>query len=139
MDKIERILKKLNVLVVDDMEAMRCMVTGCLNDLGIRKYRVAPNGNVAWGQLQNSTADIIICDWDMPQVSGIEFLKMVRSSERHKHIPFLMLTATTDKKSVVEAVSCGVTDYLSKPFQPQELEYRIIKLLRKLKSASTNT
>jgi two-component system chemotaxis response regulator CheY len=75
---------------------------------------------------------IIVCDWDMPKMTGIELLKLVKESELHKHIPFLLLTAATQKSQVLEAVKAGVSDYLSKPFQPKELEYRIVKLLRKV-------
>lgn len=133
MDKIEKIFQTLNVLVVDDMETMRNMANACLKDLGVKKIYIQNNGLDAWNQLKNTHIDIIICDWDMPKMSGIELLKLVRDSEQHKHIPFLMLTATTEKQSVASAIEAGVSDYLSKPFQPKELAYRVIKLLRKVK------
>lgn len=133
MDKIDEAFSELNVLVVDDMDAIRNLINSCLKELGVRDVFLAPNGRVAWNQLQNNRIDMIVCDWDMPQMTGFELLKTVRESKAHEHIPFLMLTATTEKINVVHAVEAGVSDYLSKPFLPKDLEYRVIKLLRKVK------
>ena len=133
MDKMDRIFQTINVLVVDDMESIRSVVNSCLKDIGVQKIHIAPNGDEAWKIMKSTRIDIIICDWDMPKVSGLELLKLVRNAENHCHIPFLMLTATTEKERVVNALEAGVSDYLSKPFQPKELEYRFIKLLRKVK------
>jgi two-component system chemotaxis response regulator CheY len=133
MDKTEEKFKALQVLVVDDMDSIRNLVNACLNELGIRRVILAPNGSVAWNQLQNTDIDIIICDWDMPQLSGLELLRLVRASKQHSCIPFLMLTGSTEKEKVIDAVEAGASDYLSKPFSPQDLEQRVIKLLRKIK------
>ena len=136
MDKnseIDEIFGNLNVLVVDDMDAIRNLVNSCLQELGVNTVLLAPNGRVAWTELQNTQVDLIICDWDMPKVSGLELLKLVRGAKEYSHIPFLMLTATTEKEKVVGAVVAGVSDFLTKPFLPKDLEYRVIKLLRKVK------
>lgn len=136
MDKTEEKFKALQVLVVDDMDSIRNLVNSCLNELGVNRVILAPNGNVAWNHLQNTNIDIIICDWDMPQLSGLEVLRLVRASKQHTHIPFLMLTGTTDREKVIDAVEAGANDYLSKPFSPKDLEYRVVKLVRKVKSKS---
>jgi len=133
MDNLEKTLQMVNVLVVDDMESIRSLVNSCLKEIGVKQVCISHNGDDAWKKLQNTRIDIIICDWDMPKVSGLDLLKLIRGSDKHSHIPFLMLTATTEKESVVNALEVGVSDYLSKPFQPKELEYRFIKLLRKVK------
>lgn len=138
MDSIENKIQTLNVLVVDDMESIRSMVSACLKEMGVRQVFPMPNGEVAWKNLQTIEIDLIVCDWDMPQVCGLELLKLVRGSARHQHIPFLMLTGTTEKERVVAAVTAGVNDFLSKPFQPKELEYRVIKLLRKVKTQKSS-
>lgn len=132
MDNVVKILQKINILVVDDMEAMRSMVNGCLRELGAPSIMMEPNGKCAWALLQKKRIDLIVCDWDMPQMTGLELLKLVRESDKHKHIPFLMLTAATEGERVRSAVEAGVNDYLSKPFQPKALEYRVVKLLRKV-------
>jgi two-component system chemotaxis response regulator CheY len=134
VDKIDAKFQALSVLVVDDMDVIRNLVSSCLKELGVRKVFLSPNGSIAWNQLQDTPIDIIICDWDMPQVSGLELLKLIRASTKYNHIPFLMLTATTEKEKVVDAMEAGVSDFLSKPFSPKDLEYRVIKLLRKVKA-----
>ncbi len=133
MDDLEQLLKSINILVVDDMEVMRSMVSSCLREIGVNHIEMAPNGDAAWKILNAASIDLIICDWDMPGLSGLELLNHIRGSDRCNHIPFLMLTATTEKEKVESAIKAGVSDYLSKPFQSQELEYRVIKLLRKVK------
>jgi len=133
MENPEKIIKKINILVVDDMETIRRMVNSCLQELGAEHVFMDGNGELAWETLMGKRIDLIISDWDMPKVSGLDLLERVRGSEDHKHIPFLMLTATTEKKKVVGAIEAGISDYLTKPFQPKELEYRVVKLLRKVK------
>lgn len=133
MHKTEKTFESLNVLVVDDMDSIRNLINTCLKELGIRNVFLAPNGSVAWNELQSTRIDIIICDWDMPKMSGLELLKLVRASKPHSQIPFLMLTGSTESEKVITAVEAGVSDYLSKPFLPKDLEYRVIKLLSKIK------
>ncbi len=132
MNDPSKILKQINILVVDDMEPMLSLISACLRKLGVEKLTTANNGQNAWKILNKNRIDLIVCDWDMPKMTGLELLKLVRESDVHKHIPFLLLTATTEKKLVLEAVQAGVSDYLAKPFTPKELDFRIIKLLRKI-------
>jgi len=134
MDSLEEKFKALQVLVVDDMDSSRNLVNSCLNELGVKRTILAPNGSVAWTQLQNTSIDIIICDWDMPQLSGLELLRLVRASRQYCGIPFLMLTGSTEKEKVIDAIEAGASDYLTKPFSPKDLEYRVIKLLSKVKA-----
>jgi len=134
MDNIEEAIKKINILIVDDMEAIRSMINSCLKHLGVEHVFMDVNGEVAWKTLNEKRVDLVICDWDMPKVSGLELLKRIRASEHYNHIPFLMLTATTKREHIVDAINAGTSDYLTKPFKPKELEYRVIKLLRKVKS-----
>lgn len=126
-------IAKIRFLVVDDMDAIRTLVKACLKDLGATQIVVAFDGESAWDYVNSQTIDVIISDWDMPKMSGIELLTKVRSHEEYNHIPFLLLTAVNEKGNVVEALKAGVTDYLSKPFQPKELGYRVVKLLPKVK------
>ncbi|MFC3122262.1 response regulator [Agaribacter flavus] len=125
-------LKRINILVVDDMESMVNLVKSCLLSLGAEKITTATNGANAWSILNKKDIDLIICDWDMPKMTGFGLLKLVRESEMHKHIPFLLLTAAREKKLVMDALEAGVSDYLAKPFQPKELSFRVVKLLRKI-------
>ena len=133
MQSLEKTLKAMRVLVMDEMDSIRNMVQSCLKELGVEEIMMSGNGESGWQILTDKPVDIIICDWDMPKLTGIELLERVRASEYHQHIPFLMLTATVEKEDVVTAVAAGVTDYLAKPFNASSLEYRILKMLRKIK------
>jgi two-component system chemotaxis response regulator CheY len=132
MQDPSKLLKQIHILIVDDMEAIRSMIKACLRDLGASKISTTFDGEEAWKIIQSQKIDMIVCDWDMPRTTGLELLQLVRSKEESKHIPFLMLTASNEKGRVLSAVEAGVNDYLSKPFQPKELEFRVIKLLRKV-------
>ncbi|WP_412972591.1 response regulator [Glaciecola sp. MF2-115] len=132
MEDPATLLKKMNILVADDMDSMLGLITTCLRELGAENIFTATNGQNAWKLLNRKAIDLIICDWDMPELTGLQLLNFVRESDMHKHIPFLLLTASTEKARVLEAVKAGVDDYLAKPFQPKELDYRVIKLLRKV-------
>jgi two-component system chemotaxis response regulator CheY len=126
------LIKHINILAVDDMEAILGLVKGCLRNLGAANVDTAMNGEAAWQLLKQKRYHMIICDWDMPKMSGLTLLKNIRGSTTYKDLPFLLLTATVDKEHVIRAVEAGVSDYLSKPFRPKELEFRVVKLLRKV-------
>lgn len=132
-------LANLRVLVIDDMEAMRQMEVSCLKDIGVMQVVSANNGEQAWRLLQQQPVDLIICDWDMPQLNGLQLLKRVRQADRISHIPFIMVTANSEGALVKRAVVDGVSDYLVKPFQPRDLGYRVIKVLHQLKPAASPT
>ena len=132
MNNSTDLIKQINILAVDDMEAILGVVKGCLRNLGATNVDTAMNGEAAWQMLKQKRYHMVICDWDMPKMSGLTLLNKIRSSLTYKELPFLLLTATVDKKQVISAVEAGVSDYLSKPFKPKELEFRIIKLLRKV-------
>jgi DNA-binding response OmpR family regulator len=80
--------------------------------------------------MQNAV-DLVVFDWHMPKISGIELLKVVRLNEEKKALPFLMVTSTSDLTAVKNALDSGVSDYMIKPFQPAQLGFRASKLLTK--------
>jgi two-component system chemotaxis response regulator CheY len=127
-----KFLKKINILVADDMDSMLGLVKTCLRDLGVETIFTANDGHKAWKIINKERIDLVICDWDMPEMSGMQLLRFLRESDMHKHIPFLLLTASNQKAKVLEAVDAGVDDYLAKPFQPKDLDNRVIKLLDKI-------
>lgn len=127
------VIGKIHILVADDMEAIRTLVRASLRRIGAKHVEIAFDGESAWNVLQKKHIDLIICDWEMPKMNGLDLLAKIKESGEFKDIPFLLLTATTEKALVMKAVDAGVTDYLSKPFKPSELEYRVIKILRKIK------
>lgn len=132
MQNIETLLPKLNFLVVDAMEAMRSLVRSCLYELGAENVYVEQNDERAWKVLNPKKIHLIVSDLDIPTLNGLELLKRVRFSKEHQHIPFIMLTAESEKAKVLKIIKQGASDYITKPFKPKDLSYRIIKMLRKV-------
>ena len=120
----------MRVLVVDDMQAMRKVVVKILNDLSINNIISACDGNEALSLLDSLPFDLIISDWNMPNVNGLELLKAVRADERFKHIPFMMLTAESQKEYLLEAIKAKVTSYLSKPFTPETFKKKLEEIFK---------
>jgi len=129
----KQILERMNILVVDDMDSMVSVIKACLANLGAKKVNTAANGAEAWKMLQHQRIHLILSDWDMPKMTGLELLKKVRSSVDHCDIPFLLITATHDRDKVLSAIQTGVNEYVAKPFEAKELEYRVVKLLGRVK------
>jgi two-component system chemotaxis response regulator CheY len=118
----------MNILVVDDSQTMRRIVRGILKGLGFTHIMEADNGLRALEILKKEKVDFIVSDWNMPEVSGIELLKMVRATEQWKDLPFLMVTAEGKSEQVLEAVKNRVNNYVVKPFTPKVLEEKIGKI-----------
>ncbi len=135
--KVNQVISNASVLVIDDCGSIRELVSGILRELGFTKIHVAIDGAKAWTTLQSKTVDFVICDWDMPNLNGMELLNKMKAYDEFKDIPFLMVTASNEPQRVQEAIQNGVSDYIVKPFQVKDLSYRIVKLLRKIKAASS--
>ena len=104
------------VLVVDDSRIMRNIVKNTFTVLKIQAHFLeAEDGNKAMEVLINNKVDLVLLDWNMPNLSGIDFLKQVRAIDEYKTIPIVMVTSEASKLSVVEAVKAGVTAYVTKP------------------------
>ena len=121
--------KNINVLVVDDFETMRRIVKTSLKKLGFLNVIEAEDGKIALKKLEKEKIGLIISDWIMPNMNGIEFLRAVRSDDRFKDTPFIMLTTEGKKQDVIEAVNAGVSNYIVKPFNPDTLNEKIKKVL----------
>jgi DNA-binding response OmpR family regulator len=122
-------LDGLNVLVVDDDEAMRMLVCRMLKRMRIDRIVEAGGGEQALERLAAGpeAVDIVICDWNMPGMSGMDLFKQVHANQ--PKLPFLMLTGRADLESVVAAKKAGVHGYIVKPISPQELKTKITFLL----------
>jgi two-component system chemotaxis response regulator CheY len=119
---------KMNILVVDDFSTMRRIVKNILRQLGYDNIVEADDGTTALEVLKREKIDFIISDWNMPQMTGIELLKAVRTSAEWKDLPFLMVTAEGQKEHVIEAVKHRVSNYVVKPFTPETLTEKINKI-----------
>jgi len=117
----------MNVLVVDDFATMRKIVRNVLKQIGIESVVEAENGKMALDVLKREEIDLIISDWIMPEMTGIDFLKACKSDDGIKNIPFLMVTAEAQKGCIMEAIKSGVDNYIVKPFTPDKLQAAIEK------------
>ncbi len=118
----------IKILVVDDFATMRRIVKGVLNDIGFTNIVEADNGLNALEILKKEKIDFIVSDWNMPNMTGIELLKTVRSTAAWKDVPFMMVTAEGNSEQVLEAVKNRVNNYVVKPFTPAILQEKIRKI-----------
>lgn len=119
--------KKPVLLVVDDNEEMVSFIASYFD----KNYDVvtASNGKEALEEMKKAQVGLIICDWMMPVMDGVQFLKSIRENENYSHIPFVMLTAKTDNMSKIETMKSGADAYVEKPFSINYIEARIENLL----------
>ena len=119
----------LKFLVVDDFSTMRRIVKNLLQELGYNDITEADDGNTALPLLKSGSFDILITDWNMPGMPGLELLKAVRADERLAKLPVLMLTAEAKREQIVEAAQAGVSGYVIKPFTAITLKEKLDKIL----------
>lgn len=115
------------ILVVDDMLTMRKIVSRCLKDFGYSHIAEAADGEAAWNLMQSEPAGfgLVISDWNMPNCSGLDLLKRVRSDQRIKMTPFILVTAESEASQVSQALAAKVDGYIVKPFNAEILKNKI--------------
>ena len=113
------------VLVVDDSAVMRQIIKKNLKELGFADLTEAEDGAVGLKKAGEAPLDLIVSDWNMPNMTGLEFLKAVRADDSLKGIAFIMVTSEADKEKIMEAVQAGVSQYIVKPFNAVQLEEKI--------------
>jgi two-component system, chemotaxis family, chemotaxis protein CheY len=119
----------LKFLVVDDFSTMRRIVKNLLQELGYNDITEADDGNTAWPLLKAGSFDILITDWNMPGMPGLDLLKAVRADEKLAKMPVLMLTAEAKREQIIEAAQAGVSGYVIKPFTAITLKEKLDKIL----------
>ncbi|GAB4354538.1 MAG: response regulator [Gammaproteobacteria bacterium] len=120
------------VLIVDDANFTRDLIRKAVRSRFPHfQMEEASNGKQAQGKLQRGQYDLILCDWEMPEMSGDELLAWIRDNEATRDLPFIMITSRGDKENVVEAIKLGVSNYVAKPFTTEKLVEAILKVLRK--------
>ncbi len=123
----------MKVLVVDDFATMRKIIKNVLKQINIENVLEAENGKRALTILKSDNVDLIISDWIMPEMTGIEFLRACKGDEAIKKIPFIMVTAEAQKDNIMEAIKSGVDNYIVKPFTPEKLREAIDKAKAKVR------
>ncbi|MBY0515778.1 MAG: response regulator [Bacteriovoracaceae bacterium] len=118
---------KTRILVVDDMMTMRKLVSKVCKELGFTDITEAADGTIAWEALSNAPSPfgLIISDWNMPNCTGLDLLKRLRSDGRLAKTPFVLVTAEAEQHQVVEAMKAGVDQYIVKPFNQDDLKTKL--------------
>ncbi|MBI3582232.1 MAG: response regulator [Nitrospinae bacterium] len=122
--------QNMRVLVVDDFATMRKIEKNILGQLGIKNVDEADDGSTALPKLKSTKYDVVLLDWNMPNMTGLELLKAMRAEESLKNVPVIMVTAEALKDNVVAAAQAGVNDYVVKPFNASTLEEKLKKVLK---------
>ena len=115
----------LKVMVVEDYEAMRLLIHRCLEGLGIPNVRLKPNADEALAALRDERFDLIISDYKLGGIDGLELLRRVRDNPETRDTRFIMLTGADDRELLREAMALGANEYITKPFQPRSLRATI--------------
>jgi two-component system chemotaxis response regulator CheY len=116
-------------LVVDDFAPMREIIRKVLQEVGYEHIQEANDGATALPMLQTNAFDMLITDWNMPGMPGIELLKQIRADATLQKIPVLMVTAEAKREQIIEAAQAGVNGYIIKPFTAQALASKVQKIL----------
>jgi two-component system chemotaxis response regulator CheY len=117
--------KKMRILIVDDYNTMLRILRNLLRQLDLNNVDEAQNGEEALFKLRKDSVDLIISDWNMQPMTGIDLLRQVRSDARLKRIPFIMVTAESKTENVIVAKQAGVSNYIVKPFNAETLRLKI--------------
>lgn len=121
----------MKLLVVDDSSTMRRIIKNTLGRLGYKDILEAEHGAEAWEILdeQGSAVKVLVTDWNMPEMNGLELVQKVRGDGRFEDIPIIMVTTEGGKAEVITALRAGVNNYIVKPFTPQVLKEKLEAVL----------
>lgn len=121
--------KEMPILVVDDFNTMRRIVRSLLKQLGFNNVDEAVDGNDALAKISAKDYALVLSDWNMEPKSGIDLLREVRQTEKHKNMPFILITAESKVENIVEAKKAGVNQYIVKPFNAKTLKDKLITVI----------
>jgi|TARA_R110000851_G_scaffold165169_2_gene309987 two-component system chemotaxis response regulator CheY len=123
--------KNIKILVVDDFPTMRRIIRNLLKDLGFENVDEAEDGQMGLDKVRDNNFDLIVSDWNMPNMDGLSMLQAIRADEKLAHTPVLMVTAEAKKENIVAAAKAGANGYVVKPFTAAVLEEKINKIFDK--------
>lgn len=144
-DKVKRVLSQrqqlgsslngLSMLLVEDSRSVRLLLKQMLTNLGAEEIYEAESVNQSLGILdEHEDLDVVVCDWNMPETNGLEFLEMLRDSKKTDHLAYVMVSSESKEEKVKAAVKSGVDEYLMKPFQPTEISKKILRAIQRRKA-----
>ena len=121
--------KDLKILVVDDFSATRTIVINHLSKLGYSNTVEVENGFSALARLKSALFDLVVTDWSMSDMSGLDLLKLIRADSGLKHIPVLMVTSEDLQGNIITAIKAGLNDYIVRPFEEYTFKQKLEKIL----------
>ncbi|MFY0655878.1 chemotaxis response regulator CheY [Neptunomonas phycophila] len=124
--------KDIKILVVDDFSTMRRIIKNLLRDLGFNNVVEADDGKTALPILQQGGIQFLVTDWNMPGMTGIDLVKLVRADPNLKSIPILMVTAEAKREQIIAAAQAGVNGYVVKPFTAAVLKEKLEKIFQRI-------
>jgi len=119
----------INILIVDDYKTMLRIVRSLLNQIGFNNIDEATDGAMALEKIKEKKYELVISDWNMEPMTGLELLKNIRANEKTKDVPFIMVTAESKTDNVIEAKEAGVSNYIVKPFNAETLRDKLASVL----------
>ena len=122
----------LKFLVVDDFSTMRRIVRNLLKELGFTNVEEAEDGAVALSKLRQGGFEVVVSDWNMPNMDGLTLLQAMRADAKLKSLPFLMITAEAKKENIAAAVQAGASSCIAKPFTAATLQEKLDKIFEKM-------
>lgn len=120
--------KNMKILIVDDFSTMRRIIRNILKQLEFINVEEAEDGSVAFEKLKDADYDLLITDWNMPNMTGLDLLKEVRANEKLKDLKVLLVTAEAEKENIIQAAQAGANEYVVKPFTADVLGQKINKI-----------
>lgn len=127
--------KNIKILIVDDFSTMRRIIKNLLRDLGFTNTSEADDGLTALPMLQSGNFELLVTDWNMPGMQGIDLLKAVRADPKLATLPVLMVTAEQKKEQIIEAAKAGVNGYIVKPFTAATLKEKLEKIFERIEAS----
>ncbi|MHA1537920.1 MAG: response regulator [Alphaproteobacteria bacterium] len=126
-------ISKLDIIVVDDNSTMRAILKMILSKLGVKRLRLCGDGDEAYEAFCKDPSDIVITDWVMKKMSGIELVKLLRDPKKSPHpgVPIIMITSNAEQDEVLKARKAGIDNYLAKPVTPEAVYNRISQVIQK--------
>lgn len=136
----ERLDKNMKILVVDDFSTMRRIVRNLLVELGFSNPLIqeADDGESAIAILRNQPFDLVVTDWNMPNMTGIELLRAIRAEPALKGLPVLMVTAENNRDQIIAAAQAGVNGYIVKPFTAITLKEKLTKIFERIAASGAS-
>lgn len=120
----------MKILVVDDMSSMRRIIKNTLKQLGYPNTDEAEDGDQALDKVRSAPFDLVVSDWNMPNMNGLDLLKAIRQDPKLSALPVLMVTTEAEMDHILEAIRSGVNSYILKPFTPETMKEKIDKVFK---------